>query len=150
MWVNMGSKTLFQNFITDNISPWVTHLSNACSSLNVDVVEGDAFLGRGAFGRVFKVTGQDQEVYALKVVEKCSVDRLHLEEAALKKAQGTGLTIKPVGKVVESPDTAALLLYPVGKPLPEPKTREEVQNLFKLLWQLHATGLVHGILASRM
>lgn len=49
----------------DNTSPWVDRLNSICSSLGVDVVEGDAFLGRGAFGRVFKVTRQGQE-FALK------------------------------------------------------------------------------------
>ncbi|KAG7375442.1 hypothetical protein PHYPSEUDO_001192 [Phytophthora pseudosyringae] len=143
-WVNMGSKSLFQNFITRNISPWVAYLTNACSSLGVDVVEGDAFLGRGAHGRVFKVTGQGGEVFALKIVAKCSVGRLYQEEEALRNAQHTGLTIRPVGEPIETPNSAALLLSPVGKPLPRPTTREEVRNLFGLLWQLHANGLVHG------
>ncbi|DAZ99645.1 TPA: hypothetical protein N0F65_001882 [Lagenidium giganteum] len=65
--VNNGSKSLFQNFITDNVSPWVARLTLACSCLGVDVVEGDAFLGRGAHGRVFKGG------CGLKIVEKCSV-----------------------------------------------------------------------------
>ncbi|KAL3656363.1 hypothetical protein V7S43_018737 [Phytophthora oleae] len=144
MWVNKGSKSLFQNFITNNISPWVAYLANACSSLGVDVVEGDAFLGRGAYGRVFKVTGQGQEVFALKIVEKCSVGRLYREEKALAKAHHTGLTISSVGELIETPDSAALLLFPVGESLPQPTTRQEVRNFFGLLWQLHANGLVHG------
>ncbi|OWZ21632.1 Crinkler (CRN) [Phytophthora megakarya] len=144
MWVNKGSKSLFQNFITDNMSPWVARLTLACSCLGVDVVEGDAFLGRGAHGRVFKVIGQDRKVFALKIVEKCSVGRLYQEEKALTTAQRTGLTISPVGTLIETPESAALLLSPVGKPLPRPTTRQEVRNLFGLLWQLHANGLVHG------
>ncbi|KAK1938139.1 hypothetical protein P3T76_009289 [Phytophthora citrophthora] len=144
MWVNKGSKSLFKNFITNNISPWVAYLANACSSLGVDVVEGDAFLGRGANGRVFKVTGQSQEVFALKIVEKCSVGRLYREEKALAKAQHTGLTISSVGEPIETPDSAALLLFPVGESLPQPTTQEEVRNFFGLLWQLHENDLVHG------
>lgn len=144
MWANNGSKSLFQNFITDNVSPWAARLTLACSCLGVDVVEGDAFLGRGAHGRVFKVTRQDGEVVALKIVEKCSVGRLHQEEKALTSAQHTGLTTRPVENLIETPESAALLLSPVGKPLSRPSTRQEVRSLFGLLWQLHANGLVHG------
>lgn len=144
MWANNGSKSLFQNFITDNVSPWVTRLSHFCQCLGVDVVEGDAFLGRGAHGRVFKVIGQDGEVFALKIVDKCSVGRLYQEERALTIAQPTGLTPSPVGKIVEFFESAALLLSPVGKPLPRPTTRLEVRSLFEMLRQLHKNGLVHG------
>ncbi|KAJ8546684.1 hypothetical protein ON010_g11549 [Phytophthora cinnamomi] len=124
-WANKGSKSLFRNFISDNVSPWVARLTLACSCLGVDVVEGDAFLGRGAHGRVFKVIGQDGKVFALKIVEKCSVRRLYQEEKALMIAQHTGLTISAVGKLIETPEGAALLLSPVGKPLPRPTTRHE-------------------------
>jgi hypothetical protein len=73
MWVKKGSKSLFRSFITDNMSPWVSRLTTACSVLQVDVVEGDAFLGRGAHGRVFKVKRQDGDVFALKIVEPSSM-----------------------------------------------------------------------------
>ncbi|KAG4241771.1 hypothetical protein PC116_g10308, partial [Phytophthora cactorum] len=99
-WVGKGSKQLFQNFITDNISPWVARLSNACSALGVDVVEGEAFLGRGAYGRVFKVIRQDGTILALKVVEIRSVGRLHQEAKALTMARDTGLTVSPVGELI--------------------------------------------------
>ncbi|KAL3665274.1 hypothetical protein V7S43_009902 [Phytophthora oleae] len=136
------------------MSSWVTRLTNACSSLGVDVVEGDTFLGRGAFGRVFKVT-RNGEVLALKIVEQDSVGRLYDEEQALTNAQDSSLTVTPVEEVfkmaVDKPvgdyDSyvgAALLLCPVGDPLPRPTTLEEVQQLFKLLWQLHTKGWVHG------
>ncbi|CAI5746517.1 unnamed protein product [Peronospora destructor] len=141
-WVAKGSKLLFQNFISENTSPWVSYLTNACISLNVDVVEGDAFLGCGAYGRVFKVTGQGGKIFALKIVT--DVESLRLEREALMKAQHTGLTISPVEELIETPESAALLLYPVGKPLPRPTTREKVRSLFELLWQLHANGLAHG------
>ncbi|KAJ8562040.1 hypothetical protein ON010_g7639 [Phytophthora cinnamomi] len=144
MWANIGSKALFQNFITDNVSPWVKHLTIACLCLGVDVVEGDAFLGRGAHGRVFKVSRQDGKTFALKIVDKCSVGRLYQEEKALSSAQHTGLTTSLVGKLIETPESAALLLSPVGKPLPRPRTQQEVRSLFGLLWQLHANDLVHG------
>ena len=96
------------------------------------VVEGDAFLGRGAFGRVFKVR-RGQEVFALKIVEGDSIGRLYQEEGALARAQHTGLMIRAAGKCIEIPNGAAVLLSPVGTPLPRPRTSREVLNLFELL-----------------
>ncbi|RMX68203.1 hypothetical protein DD238_007068 [Peronospora effusa] len=141
-WVDKGSKSLFQNFICENTSPWVAYLTNACEALDVNVVEGDAFLGRGAYGRVFKVTGQDGKIFALKIVT--DVRRLRRERQALLMAERTGLTIKPIGEVTATMESGALLLCPVGKPLPRPTTREKVRSLFYMLWQLHANNLAHG------
>ncbi|ETO83695.1 hypothetical protein F444_02326, partial [Phytophthora nicotianae P1976] len=104
---------------------------------------GDAFLGRGAHGRVFKVIRREGEVFALKLVEKCSVGHLYQEKKALTCAQRTGLTTSLVGEVI-TPEGAALLLSSVGEPLPRPRTQQEVRSLFELLWQLHANNLVHG------
>ncbi|TDH71415.1 hypothetical protein CCR75_009645 [Bremia lactucae] len=143
-WTDGGSKSLFQKFIGANMSPWVASLTTACSSFGVEVVEGDAFLGRGAQGRVFKVTRQGKELFALKIVEISLVASLYQEEAALKQAQETGLTIRLAGECIEIPGGAALLLSPVGIPLPRPATRSDVATLYGLLWQLHEKGLVHG------
>ncbi|CAH0478546.1 unnamed protein product [Peronospora belbahrii] len=62
----------------------------------------------------------------------------------LKKVQHTGLTIRLVESLIATPENAALLLFPVGKTMPQPTTREEVLDRFELLWQLHKVGLVHG------
>lgn len=113
LWVNKGSRNLFRNFITANMSPWVTRLTNACSSLCVDVVEGDAFLGRGTHSRVFKVSGLNGELFALKIVEKSSIGRLYQERKALAEAERTkkGLTISPVRNCVEikAPDGGCVI-----------------------------------------
>ncbi|KAJ8521329.1 hypothetical protein ON010_g17837 [Phytophthora cinnamomi] len=143
-WVDGGWKKLFQDFITHNMSSWVARLTGVCSSLGVTVVDGDASLGRGAYGRVFKVIGEGQEVFALKIVESGNVGRLYQEEKALTLAEHTGLTIGPVGKPSGIPGGAPLLLFPVGKPMPQPTERQEVHKSFDLLWHLHENGLVHG------
>ncbi|KAI9983720.1 hypothetical protein PInf_007787 [Phytophthora infestans] len=145
-WVMEGSKALFRDFITQNLSPWVTRLTAACSTLNVEVVEGDAYLGRGAFGCVFMVkrVGQDGDVLALKIVEEFSIRRLFLEYEALVRAQDTGLVIRPVGEATELSDGAAMLLSPVGKPISYPTTSQEARVLFDMLWQLHSAGVAHG------
>lgn len=59
---------------------------------------------------------------------------------AWKKAQHTDLTATFL-ELIETRNTAALLLSPVGEPLPRPTTRQEVRNLFGLLWELHAKDL---------
>ncbi|KAF0707034.1 hypothetical protein As57867_006653, partial [Aphanomyces stellatus] len=127
MWIDGGSKSLLHNFIAANVSPFVTGLTKACSSFGVRVV-----------------IGQDGEFFALKIVDKSFIRSLYQEEEALTKAQYTGLTIRLVGKCIDIPGGAALLMYPVGKPLPRPTTRPDVANLFQLLWQLHVKDLVHG------
>jgi tRNA A-37 threonylcarbamoyl transferase component Bud32 len=142
-WVNNGSKALFRNFIITNKSPWITRLTDACNILSVDVVEGDAFLGRGAYGRVFRVM-RDEKVLALKIVEECSIGRLYDEAEALNRAHLTGLTIRRVGECIEIPNGAALLLSPVGRSLSRPTTVDEVANVFRLLQRLHENDLVHG------
>ncbi|KAL3665278.1 hypothetical protein V7S43_009906 [Phytophthora oleae] len=156
-WVTKGSKESLQKFIGQHVSPCVALLASACSSLGVDVVEGDAFLGRGAVGHVFKVTqAGGEEVLALKIgCYEDSIGRFIFEERALTNAQDTGLTVTPVEEVFElevdgpigadyTEIGAALLLSPVQDPLPHPTTQEEVQHLFELLWKLHTKGLVHN------
>ena len=143
MWANNGSKSLFRNFIIANKSPWISLLIDACNSLSVDVVEGNSFLGSGAHGRVFRVK-RGEQVLALKIVENCSIRRLYQEAEALQQAHHTGLTISCIGEVIEIPNGAALLLSPVGKPLPQLTTEREVASVFGLLWQLHVKDLVHG------
>ena len=135
---------MFQKFIADNKSPWIAILAAACLSLGVRVVDYDAFLGCGARGRVFKVIGQDRKLLALKIVKEDFVRSLHNEEAALRRAQDSGLTARLVGKCIELSGGAALLMFPVGKPLPQPTTQSEVATLYRFLWQLHEKDLVHG------
>jgi tRNA A-37 threonylcarbamoyl transferase component Bud32 len=142
-WTDKGSKLLFEEFITNNLPPWVSYLTNACNRLKVDVVVGDSYLGCGAFGRVFKVN-QGEKTFALKVVEEKNASRLECEHRALTLAQSTGLTASIEGISIEATGSAALLLSPVGAPLPYPKKEEEVQRLFQHLWMLHHRNVTHG------
>ncbi|KAF0752927.1 hypothetical protein AaE_005866 [Aphanomyces astaci] len=144
-WVDGGSKALFESFVSDHTSPWVRLLTRACSALGVDVVEGGAFLGRGAHGRVFKVERKaDKKVLALKLVDSRSTTALFREELALTNAELTGLTARLEHGFVDFPGGAALLVTPVGAPLPRPTTLQEVVNLFDLLRQLHEKNIIHG------
>ena len=112
--------------------------------MDVTLTKYDSFLGRGAFGCVFKVI-RDEQVFALKIVQNNSIGELQRERDALKKASDSNLTIKCDEEVIDiSGKGAALLLHPVGRPLRRPKTESDVATLFGLLWQLHLKGLIHG------
>jgi tRNA A-37 threonylcarbamoyl transferase component Bud32 len=143
-WVHKGSQLLFRNFFGDNKSPWIERLSNACKAFDVHVEEGNAFLGRGTYGRVFRVK-RENIVYALKIVEPEFAKRLSREENALKKAKNTGLTIKSIDECFfDDGICAALLLSPVGEPLPPPKTQHDVSQFYTMLHKLHQYNMVHG------
>ena len=111
--------------------------------MNVQVTVGNSYLGRGAFGRVFRVT-KDDAIFALKIVEKSSARRLEREVTALKSAEHTGLAVSCIEEVKCFKYGAAILLSPVGKSLSLPLKTSEVKILFNLLWKLHQEGLVHG------
>jgi len=120
---------LFRNFIAADKFPWTKRLTDACKTLSVDAVEGQAFLGCGARGRVFKVEREDGTYFALKIVDQSSAATLYREATASNEPSSTGFTITPAGQCVDTGEGAALLLFPVGEPLPQPKTREEVKSL---------------------
>ncbi|RHY98202.1 hypothetical protein DYB37_004248 [Aphanomyces astaci] len=142
-WVDGGSKALFESFVSDQT--WMRRLTTVCLALGVDVVESGAFLGRGAHGRVFKVERKaDKKVLALKLVDSSSTSDLYREELALTNAELTGLTAHVEHGLVNFPGGAALLVTPVGAPLPRPTTLQEVVNLFDLLSQLHEKNVIHG------
>ena len=106
-------------------------LTLTCSRYKVDVDEGDAFLGLGAYGCVFKVTCKNiNEQCALKIVGKDGIKSLNTKMAALNCAKHTGLTTVVVGNLIETFDYAALLLSPVGMPLPRPKSQQDILHLF--------------------
>ena len=142
-WIHKGSKSVFLDFILENKSPWISLLTDACIAMDAKVIEGNSYLGRGAFGRVFRVT-KGAEVFALKIVEKRSIGCLEQEVYALQSADHTGLTVRCVERVKNIPNGAAILLSPVGKPLALPLTEHDVSILFDLLWQLHLADLIHG------
>jgi tRNA A-37 threonylcarbamoyl transferase component Bud32 len=143
MWASEGSKSVFRKFINDYKSSWVSLLTEACAMLGVEVVDGNSFLGRGAHGMVFRVAKESQ-VLALKIVQEKSTLHLQSEAFALKLAHETGLTTCCVEDVIEMTKGAALLTSPVGSPVPYPKSKSGIRNLFEHLRKLHMKGLIHG------
>ncbi|OQS00331.1 hypothetical protein THRCLA_21698 [Thraustotheca clavata] len=125
------------NFILNSIAPWVQILNHALKIFNVDIIEGQSYRGCGACGRVFWVS-QKGDVFALKIVNREHLNYLRRESIALGNARGSALTVDLVQEYTEIPSGAAILLFPVGEPLPQ------VQMLFDHLWQLHEKNIVHG------
>ncbi|ETV83133.1 hypothetical protein H257_04856 [Aphanomyces astaci] len=78
------------------------------------------------------------------LVDSSSTSDLYREEWALKYAKLTGLTAHIEYGLINFPGGAALLVTPVGAPLPRPTTLQEVVNLFDLLRQLHKKNVIHG------
>ena len=144
-WVNNGSRKIFENFIQENVSPWVKNLSLACTNFNVDVNDGKSYLGRGSFGRVFKVAHQTtKEICALKIVARENVKGLLNEASVLIRAMDTNLTVTLVGQMINCDDYGAILLSPVGEPLSFPKSFLEIKALFDHLLKLHKEKICHG------
>ncbi|RQM19427.1 hypothetical protein B5M09_006341 [Aphanomyces astaci] len=79
-----------------------------------------------------------------KALFESSTSDLYREEWALKYAKLTGLTAHIEYGLINFPGGAALLVTPVGAPLPRPTTLQEVVNLFDLLRQLHKKNVIHG------
>ena len=75
-WTRNGSKDILKEwFAIDRFaSPWIVLLDRACTLLNAGLHQEDAFLGGGAFGKVFRVQ-HDNEIRALKIV--LSANPLH-------------------------------------------------------------------------
>jgi hypothetical protein len=81
-WTSPGSTEALLNFVRDYPSSWVKVLRSLCSKLKVEVIDCNSFLGQGGTGRVFqvrKIGGNDQSLFALKLVEHKQVNMLELE-----------------------------------------------------------------------
>ncbi|OQR86009.1 hypothetical protein THRCLA_10590, partial [Thraustotheca clavata] len=142
-WIDCGSKDLLRNFILSSIAPWVQILNHALRLFEVEIIEGQPFLGSGACGRVFRVC-KGENVFALKIVNREFSTYLIRESTILDSNRNTGLTVDLVSGYEELPGGGAILLHPVGEPLPKPTTRPKVKILFEHLWQLHEKNIAHG------
>lgn len=145
-WTVRGSERMFLNFIVGALNPWAQLLSSACQTMNVRLVDRDAFLGAGATGRVFKVKLEDDEFAALKIVPQ-HISLLQTESSALASASETGVVatvIKPF-KEIDNGSGAAIVISPVGEPVVQSNLTEDcVLKIAKSLFKLHSNGFQHG------
>jgi hypothetical protein len=143
-WITPGSKTLLQDF-PFYLNPWTVLVEEACKEWDLEIVRdtaGSAWLGNGAYGRVFRVrkTGSIKDL-ALKVVAKDNTKSLSDEKALLRDAAKKCDAVMPIEMNGPNKDLDwAMLMSHVGTPV-KPAQYEEV---IRLLVQLHQKGILHG------
>ena len=144
-WTDLGSRKVFFDFVEGGLGEWVHLLSSACSSLGVQTVDHNSFLGAGSNGRVFKVTSENGALVALKISNK--VSRLASESTALNSAFNTGVVaavVKPFTRISDT-DGAAMIISPVGETVLRSKlTANQVFEIVYSLFKLHSKGVEHG------
>ncbi|CAK4135620.1 unnamed protein product [Aphanomyces euteiches] len=151
-WIQPGSKEVLANFVQSEIPIWILLLNDACAKHGVSVVEGESFLGSGAFSRVFKVKSPNHaEPLALKILPNKSrgrVPSLHSERQRLEDAAKSHVAVTPVGdcKILLGGLARSLLLTPVGTPISrsELKHVQVLRSIFVALCQLHQAHCEHG------
>ena len=148
-WDAAGSRQKLTHFIQDGRCPWIRLVIAACVHWNLEV-QSNAFLGKGTFGRVFRVSRQEgggrRNFKALKVVlpgdNGAGGLDLFKEKESLKNA--AKVNSGGVAHVEEFHDFgemgAAILLADVGSEVPKTAWRQ----LFQSLGVLHEGNIVHG------
>jgi hypothetical protein len=140
-WATPGSKKLLRDFPLYQ-NPWTKLVTGACQKWNLKVArfEGSAWLGSGAFGRVFRVKrdGSDKPM-ALKVVQECNASILSMEKLMLVEAAKHCDFIMPIEMQAEDLNWALLLSH-VGSPVGP----DRYKDVIKLLASLHGKGFLHG------
>jgi hypothetical protein len=169
-WVQGGVKQLIRKFMHFNlVDTWCTPMAEICTNLEVRVMDPHvdniavaAFLGEGAFGRVFRVLSANvgarprlKDLLALKVVDtSVKHEPLQLEFDRLRTHHDTcsncTLLVRPVSTLSVSGSLAAYAMAPVGSALTRDVLRKPggpgVDDVVRALQNLHvhAGGIVHG------
>ena len=143
-WAAPGLKTFWKRFLTPS-SPWALALSQLCLQLQLDcVIPSDAnqllFLGKGTFGRVFKVSQRGVE-FALKVLGSETGRREYGTLQRIKAKGGNVVTVSHWTDVGNG--MAGYLMAEVGS---KPCTHKEADRraIFNALLRLHLLDFVHG------
>lgn len=144
-WTVEGSRKLLKGFAKAS-STWLEVLDSVCSKLDLVIPEGDAFLGYGSFGRVFRVFRAEgrrnaEDALALKIVLGVNSVELEAEAAALRGAFSLVPDhVMAVEEFISVENGAGLLLSCVGHPV----RKDEFSWVVEALAALHAKGIYHG------
>jgi hypothetical protein len=142
-WDTPGSKTLLHDFPLYQ-NPWTVLVKEACQKWKLEIsrgVNGSAWLGSGASGRVFQVkrNGSYQPM-ALKVVLESNIAALSMEKQMLRQAaRGKCDFVMPIEENKEDLGWALLMSH-VGSPVKS----NQYEAVIRLLAALHANGFIHG------
>jgi tRNA A-37 threonylcarbamoyl transferase component Bud32 len=139
-WTDAGSET----FLRESLYPpdnWMKLLDAACLLYSL-VVEPGSFLGYGAHGRVFKVSNNSEEQYAVKLVLKEHANSLLVESNRLQSAYK--VCEKHVIKVVHQgenfEDIGGFMVTELGTKV----ERDEYKRIIEALVALHRSNVTHG------
>lgn len=149
-WDIAGSRGELARFIQEGRSPWVELLIKACNHWGLEA-EPNSFLGKGAFGRVFKAYRQPENcgprvLTALKLVLRGDdgsgiLQLLKEKESMMKAAEHVPHVVARVeGIKVFGNLGACLLLSDVGSEVPKAAWLQ----LFQTLGSLHEHNIIHG------
>ena len=148
-WTSGGSVQELVRFFREGRSHWVRLLVAACDHWNLEA-QNDAFMGKGTFGRVFRVTDQGEggrrSFKALKLVlpgdNGAGVLDLRRERNSLVDA--AKVLPNAVARVDDFYDFggrgASLLLADIGAEVPQKQWRK----VFETLGTLHEQHILHG------
>ncbi len=151
MWTDAGSEEAFVDFIASKVDRrWTSALVDICktASVQLDLPEPGSnsccILGSGAYGRAFKARDENNCGVALKLaLDQRGIDAISSEQNAYKndalvEADATTMMIRHV--VVG--ESSALVIRPLGVPLP--KTKTSISSALLGLLKLSRQGLRHG------
>ena len=148
-WEEAGSLEFVQGFFSSYDIPIARTLDSCCVQMEVEVVEGGSFLGRGGSGVVFKVK-KGRDFQALKIVVNTAdkpnaVQELEREFEASTNVTLDGLVI-PAVSFFALPDhtSAGLLLAEAAMETANRSTPNIVDIIFRKLFELHSRGVTHG------
>lgn len=150
-WTDLGSAEAVVDFIGSTVDrAWTSALTDICKAASVRLVlpePGSNFsciLGSGAFGRVFRAKTEIEGTVALKIaldqrgIDAISSEKDAYEKEALAKADATTTMIRHV----QIKDSSALVIRPLGVPLP--KTVSGIKSALLGLLKLSRQGVKHG------
>lgn len=151
-WDAGGSRERLKEFFNPikwNITPFLQEFS---ISVDEPKEAGDsAFLGSGAFGRVIRVVNQDNEKFALKVVDIKDYSNVLREFSILKNHMSCGChliaSVPDISEVKTKNELCGYLISPVGVGLSRQKlTKSLIYPVINLLSSLHLHNppYVHG------
>jgi hypothetical protein len=142
-WCTPGSKALLRSVSLDP-KPWTASIKTVLLKWNLKIArddKGSAWLGRGRYGRVFRVSkdGSDKQM-ALKVVLESNSLMLSMEKAMLRMAaEECSDFVMPIEEDPKNLDWALLMLH-AGSPV----TKKQYAGVIQLLAALHEKGFLHG------
>ena len=154
-WTVRGSFQLIYDFFQPECD-WVRALRSLLVKHKVSVVAGNAFLGAGGSGRVFRVIHVDQSLstssssssraneLALKIVIAPNISNILIEHTLMANKANVAL-VNPTSKIEVADDNLGSgYLMPIGKPVTCPVPRDSIPLVYASLFQLHVGGIFHG------